>query len=103
MHWTGLCISSADVLDWYRQSIADGTRAGVVSVEVDRDAVSVEVDRDAVVLGIDSSGTAEGAWPAPPERLYQVFTIDNGGGRRDTWLPRPRDRPHPRRSDLSGW
>ena len=36
---------------------------------------SVEVDGDAVVLGITVAWGAEGARPAPPERLYQVFTV----------------------------
>jgi hypothetical protein len=38
---------------------------------------SVEVDRDAVLLGITLSRPAEGTRPAPAERLYQVFTVDN--------------------------
>jgi hypothetical protein len=37
---------------------------------------SVEVDRDAVVLGLGVSREAEGARPAPPQQLYQVFTVD---------------------------
>jgi ankyrin repeat protein len=69
VRWTGLCNTSAQVLDWYRQGLADGTRPSVESVEV---------DRDAVVLGITLSRSAEGAQPAPAERLYQVFTVDNG-------------------------
>lgn len=35
-----------------------------------------EVDRDAVVLGLTLVRQAEGARPAPPQQLYQVFTID---------------------------
>ena len=38
---------------------------------------SVEVDGDAVVLGLRVGRRAEGARPAPPELLYQVFTVDN--------------------------
>jgi ankyrin repeat protein len=64
-----LCNTSAQVLDWYRQSLADGTRPTVESVEV---------DRDAVVLGITLARPAEQARPAPAERLYQVFTVANG-------------------------
>ena len=69
VQWTGLCNTSAQVLDWYRQSLADGTRPTVESVEV---------DRDAVVLGITLSRPAEGARPAPAESLYQVFRVDDG-------------------------
>jgi ankyrin repeat protein len=69
VRWSGLCNTSAQVLDWYRQGLADGTRATVESVEV---------DRDAVMLGITLSRPAEGARPAPAELLYQVFTVDNG-------------------------
>ena len=69
VRWSGLCNTSAQVLDWYRQGLADGTRPTVESVEV---------DRDAVMLGITLSRPAEGARPAPAERLYQVFTVDNG-------------------------
>ena len=38
---------------------------------------SVEVDRDAVVLGLTLTRKAEGARPAPPQQLYQVFTVDD--------------------------
>jgi ankyrin repeat protein len=69
VRWTGLCNTSAQVLDWYRQILADGTRPTVESVEV---------DRDAVLLCITTSRAAEGARPAPAERLYQVFTVGNG-------------------------
>jgi hypothetical protein len=69
VQWSGLCNTSAQVLDWYRQGLADGTRPTVESVEV---------DRDAVVLGITLSRPAEGARPAPAEHLCQVFTVDNG-------------------------
>jgi ankyrin repeat protein len=69
VQWSGLCNTSAQVLDWHRQSLAGGTRPTVESVEV---------DRDAVVLGITLSAPADGARPAPAERLYQVFTVGNG-------------------------
>jgi ankyrin repeat protein len=67
VQWTGLCRNSEQVLDWYRGLIAEGTVA---------DIHSVEVDRDAVVLGLAVARKAEGARPAPPEQLYQVFTTD---------------------------
>jgi ankyrin repeat protein len=66
VHWTGFCSNSAQVLDWYRRLIADGTIATVRSAEV---------DRDTVVLGLAVAQQAEGARPAPPQQLYQVFTI----------------------------
>ena len=69
VQWTGLCRNSADVLDWYRRALADGIRPAVQSAEV---------DRDAVVLGMTVSRQAVGARPAPPERVYQVFTVDDG-------------------------
>jgi hypothetical protein len=47
--------------------MADGTRA-VVEI--------VEVDRDAVVMGVRVAGSAEDARPAPAELLFQVFTVD---------------------------
>jgi ketosteroid isomerase-like protein len=68
VRWSGQCGTSAEVLDWYRRLMADGTRATVESVEV---------DRDAVVLSIDVGGQAEGARQAPAERVFQVFTVDN--------------------------
>jgi ankyrin repeat protein len=68
VHWTGICRNSAEVLDWYRGILADGTTAAVQSVEV---------DRDAVVLGLALTRQAEGARPAPPQRLYQVFTVED--------------------------
>ena len=67
VQWTGLCSNNAQVLDWYRGLVAGGTIATVRSVEV---------DRDAVVLGLTVAQQAEGARPAPPQQLYQVFTID---------------------------
>jgi ankyrin repeat protein len=68
VHWTGVCRNRGDVLDWYRGLLADGIRSTVESVEV---------DAGAVVLGLSVVGQAEGARPAPPELLYQVFTVDN--------------------------
>jgi ankyrin repeat protein len=68
VRWSGQCNSSAEVLEWYRRLLADGTQATVESVEV---------DRDAVVLGISVSGKAEGARPAPAEPLFQVFTVND--------------------------
>jgi ankyrin repeat protein len=68
VRWSGECNTSAQVLDWYRRLLADGTRPTVESVEV---------DRDAVVLGITVARQAEGARPAPAERLYQVFRVDD--------------------------
>jgi ankyrin repeat protein len=65
--WTGICRNSEQVLDWYRGLLADGTLAAVQSVEV---------DRDAVLLGLSVALPAEGARPAPPQPLYQVFTVD---------------------------
>ncbi|MEZ0064482.1 ankyrin repeat protein [Streptacidiphilus sp. MAP12-20] len=67
VRWTGLCSSRTEVLDWLERILAEGTRPTVESVEV---------DRDAVVLGITLRGEGEGARPAPPQRIYQVFTID---------------------------
>ena len=66
VHWTGLCKDRTQVLDWYRAVLAEGIEASVRSVEV---------DRDAVVLGLAVSRRARGARPAPPEPLYQVFTV----------------------------
>jgi ankyrin repeat protein len=67
VRWSGQCNTSAEVLDWYRRLLADGTQATVESVEV---------DRDAVVIGIRVAGTAEGTRPAPVELVFQVFTVD---------------------------
>jgi ankyrin repeat protein len=66
--WTGLCEDRAQVLDWYRALLAEGTVATVRSAEV---------DRDAVVLGLAVTGRAEGARPAPPQQVYQAFTVDD--------------------------
>jgi ankyrin repeat protein len=65
--WTGICRNSEQVLDWYRGVLADGTVPVVQSVEV---------DRDAVLLGLSVALQAEGARLAPPQQLYQVFTVD---------------------------
>jgi len=67
VRWTGLCHDRAEVLDWYRMLVAAGTTATVRSVQV---------SGDAVVLGLTVTRQAEGARPAPPQRLYQVFTVD---------------------------
>jgi ankyrin repeat protein len=66
VRWTGLCHDRAQVLDWYRAVLAEGIEASVRSVEV---------DRDAVLLGLTVTRPARGARPAPPEPLYQVFTV----------------------------
>jgi ankyrin repeat protein len=66
VRWTGLCHDRTQVLDWYHAVLAEGTVATVRSVEV---------DRDAVVLGLAVGRLAQGARPAPPRQLYQVFTV----------------------------
>jgi ankyrin repeat protein len=66
--WTGVCRNSEQVLDWYRGLLTDGTMATVLSAEV---------DRDAVLLGLSVTLQAEGARPAPPQQVYQVFTVDD--------------------------
>jgi len=68
VRWTGLCHNRAQVLDWYRGLVAEGTTAAVESVEV---------DRDAVLLSLSVARQAEGARPAPPQHLYQVFTVED--------------------------
>jgi hypothetical protein len=68
VHWTGICSNRGEVLEWYRGLLADGIRSTVERVEV---------DGDAVVLGLSVARRAEGARPAPPERLYQVFTVED--------------------------
>jgi len=67
VNWTGICRNSEQVLDWYRGLLSDGTMATVHGVEVDRDAVLLELS---VTL------QAEGARPAPPQQVCQVFTVD---------------------------
>ena len=62
----GCARTATQVLDWYRAVLAEGIEASVRSVEV---------DRDAVVLGLTVGRPAKGARPAPPEPLYQVFTV----------------------------
>ncbi len=64
----GASRNRAEVLDWYRKLLAEQTNATVENVEV---------DRDAVVLRLSAPRQAEGARPAPPQRLYQVFTVDD--------------------------
>ncbi|HVC74886.1 MAG TPA: ankyrin repeat domain-containing protein [Candidatus Micrarchaeaceae archaeon] len=68
VRWTGLCEDRTQVLDWYRGLQAGGT---VATVE------GVEVDRDAVLLSLSVARQAEGACSAPPERLYQVFMVED--------------------------
>jgi SnoaL-like domain len=68
VRWSGQCSTSAEVLAWYRRLLADGMQASLESMEV---------DQDAVILCISVAGRAEGARPAPAERIFQVFTIDN--------------------------
>ncbi len=65
--WTGICRNSEQVLDWYRGLLADGTMPTVHSVEA---------EHDAVLLGLSVALQAEGARPAPPQQLYQVFTVE---------------------------
>jgi ankyrin repeat protein len=65
VHWAQ-CGNSDEVLDWYGRLLAAGTRPAIHSVEV---------DGDAVVLGVTMTWPAEGTRPAPPERIYQVFTV----------------------------
>ncbi len=67
VRWTGTCRTSAQGLDWYKHALADGTKPTVETVEV---------DRDAVVPGLTLTRPAVEARPAPPHRLYQVFTIE---------------------------
>jgi hypothetical protein len=68
VRWTGLCQDRSQVLDWYRGLVAEGTVASVQHVEV---------DRDAVILGLSVSRQAEGARQSQPQRLYQVFSVEN--------------------------
>jgi hypothetical protein len=67
VQWTGLCRDREQVLNWYQGLLAVGTVAAVQSVEV---------DRNAIVLGLAVAGQAEGARPALPQHVYQVFTVD---------------------------
>jgi ankyrin repeat protein len=67
VHWTGLCLNSAQVIDWYRNLLAEGTMPVVRGIEI---------DRDAVLMGLTVTRPAEGARPAPPQQVYQVFIVD---------------------------
>ena len=51
VHWSGVCHNRTQVLDWYRNLVADGLRSTIESVEV---------DGDAVVLGLSVGRRAEG-------------------------------------------
>jgi ankyrin repeat protein len=66
--WAQVCQNRAQVLDWYRGLLAAGTTTTVESVEV---------DGNAVVLGLAVALPAEGARPAPPQHVYQVFTVED--------------------------
>ncbi len=68
VRWSGVCGDRAQVLDWYRSLLADGLRASVESVKV---------AGDAVVLGLSVARQADGARPAPPDHLYQVFSVED--------------------------
>ena len=68
VRWTGDCTSKEQVLDRYRDLLAEGTVASVASIEV---------DRDAVIVGLSVARPAEGARPAPPQHVYQVFTVED--------------------------
>ena len=68
VQWTGVCSNRAEVLDWCRGLLVDGINAAVESVEV---------HGDAVVLGLSVARQSEGARPAAPELLYQVFTVED--------------------------
>jgi ankyrin repeat protein len=68
VHWTGVCTNRGEVLDWYRNLLADGLQSTVETVEV---------DRDAVVIGLSVARHAEGARQTRPARLCQVFTVED--------------------------
>src|SRR5260370_5502579 len=68
VQWSGVCGNRAQVLDWYRSLLAEGLRPAVESVQV---------DGDAVVLGLSVARQADGARPAPPDHLCQVFTVED--------------------------
>jgi hypothetical protein len=68
VQWTGVCTNKMQVLEWYRGLLAERTEPTVLSVEV---------DGDVVILGLDVTRPAEGARPAPPQRAYQVFTVED--------------------------
>ena len=86
VRWTGLCDGRAQVLDWFRARLAEGTTVTVRSVET---------GQDAVVIGLTVTGRADGARPAPPQQIYQVFIVDgaqiteiHGYGDRDSAVAR---------------
>ena len=68
VHWSGLCTTRVQVLDWYRALHAEGMLATVRTVEV---------DGDAVILGLEVARPAEGARPVHPQKLHQVFTVED--------------------------
>jgi hypothetical protein len=71
VHWTGLCRDRAQVIDWYRGLLADGTMATVRSTEV---------DRDTVVLGLAVARRAEGARPAPMPHRQPLLPLQDRRG-----------------------
>ena len=68
VRWSGMCANRAQVMDWFRQLAAEGTLPTVRGLEV---------DRDAVLVALNLTRPAEGARPAPPQQVYQVFTVDD--------------------------
>ena len=64
VRWTGTSNKGAEVLDWHRKVLANGTRP------------SVQVDGGAVLLGLMLARQAE-VRPAPPQRLYQAFIAED--------------------------
>ena len=67
VHWTGVCTNRGEVLDWYRNLLTDGIRSTVESVEVDGEQS----------CSVSAWPARPRARPAPPELLYQVFTVGN--------------------------
>ncbi|HEY4023966.1 MAG TPA: ankyrin repeat domain-containing protein [Pseudonocardiaceae bacterium] len=68
VRWSGMCTNRTQVMDWFRQVAAEGTLPTVRGIEV---------DRDAVLMALSVTRPAEGARPAPPQQVYQVFTVDD--------------------------
>ncbi len=64
VRWTGTSNKGAEVLDWHRKVLANGTRP------------SVQVDGGAVLLGLVLARQAK-VRPAPPQRLYQAFIAED--------------------------